>query len=773
MMRFCLWLMTAAFCVVSANALSEERSTREWPFHDIHTGSEALLSDGWSYAPDPDDIGMDEGWFEPGFSRENWIPVTVPGVWDGEHEAIPITAQKKVGWYARELEPPAGAEKPALVFLGAMFITDVWLDGEYIGGNFGGYTPFMLCLAGRLAPGGTGRLVVRVDSRLSDQTVPRARTGWDTYGGLTREVFLITRPRLRVEDLRTECTVEGPDGPVRLRVSGVFMNDTGEDFSGSLRAVLGADDDEVGRETAEILAAAGESGSFEVVFDLEKARLWSPRDPYLHSIQLRREGVSDALIRMPVGLREVRVEGGHFMLNGERLWLQGFGQHEMVPGYGPCIPPGWHETELERIRRFGANHFRTGHYPQHPEVYAAADRLGLLVFTEIPVWQHGRAWIQTDAAWEEWVEPQLSAMIDWYRNFTSVVSWGAANEMGGTPLYNRRAVDFIRERDPARLPMIVLAAGADLGDGREEELPDDHIYALLPMAGRNFHYGWYHSRRVYALREGLARNLEYARRVDAPIWVAELGGLAMPGRFAGYNVDDRSQSETYLDKIVRFGFQYNAVASERISGIAIWTWSDFVRGGVHRHGIMCYERAPKLVAYAVRNLFEGDLRLYLTEEDTACEPGGVFRADAFVFNPYLLTLPQGLSVRWRILRGREVAAEGSEAVYESVSGRAISAGEIKWDIPEDARGMYSLWAELTDSDGRRVHTNAVHFGVGEPPERPGALFVRVTSGGDPVNAEATLAGVSMPVYADPGLFIPLAEGRYDLLISFEGESRSL
>ncbi len=734
-----------------------------WPFPAVATLSAESLAGGWRFAPDPQDRGMEEGWFEPSFGRDEWRQAAVPGVWGQAPGAIPARTSEGVGWYARSLRLPEGVDgDPEVVFLGVMYSADVWLGGEYLGQHHGGFTPFTFAVGAVLAPGEEKALVVRVDNRLSTQTIPGQKLGWNVFGGLTREVYLVVRPRLRIEGLRTMSTV-GAGGAVTLTVSGSLANHGSAAHAGEILATLSAGDAVVAQDVVPVALATGAAVPFEMVFSLAGARLWSPDDPFLHDLQLAWPGGASPPLRLPVGLRELRVAGPHLLLNGQRLWLQGFGQHEDLRDHGPCLPPGWQAREAERMKAFGANHLRISHYPHHPAFFAACDRLGLLVFTEIPAWQLDRDWIRTEQAWADWAEPQLAEMVRWYGNFTSVVSWGAANEMGNAPEYNRRAMDFLRQADPGRLPMIVVDA-------------DYHpqVYDLLPLAGRNLHYGWYHSPRVYeGLRKGLASNLRHAERVDIPIWVAELGGQAHPGRFTGGYNDESRGSETYLDKVVRFGFQY-AAAADRVAGIAIWTWSDFSTrgGGICPHGIFGHGREPKMVAYSVRNLFAGDLRVFLCEEDADLPPGGTVRVQPFLFNPRLRPLPPGLRLRWRILRGVETMAAGEVPVPEGDT-RALRTAEIAWPIPPEIRGMLSLWVELADQGGGMIHANGVQVGVGQPPERPGALFLSVTEQGKPVAATLEFGGVRLPVYEDPGLIIPLPAGEYALVVRRGAVTRSV
>ena len=741
-----------------------DKDNNAWPFRDIPVTDLASLTDGWRFAWDAQDQGMNDGWQSLNFNRETWQAVAVPGVWDMAPGKVALKIPAGVGWFTCKLSlPEKWNGEPELVFLGASFIADVWLDGEYLGNHRGGYTPFSFSLEGKIKPGAAKDLVVRVDNRLSGKTIPSDKLGWNSYGGLTREVFLISRPRFRVEDLRTVTTVD-TNGAAHFSITGNIANRSLENNDSELFVILNADDKVCARTALKSSLKAGTSEPFKIDFEIPKARFWSPEDPFLHTLEMTWRGDSAPHLRLPVGLREIRIDGPDFLVNGKRLWLQGFGLHEDLKDYGPCIPRDMNERELRRIRNFGANHLRTGHYPQHPSTYSDCDRIGMLVFAEISAWQINKAWIQTDQAWNDWAEPQITEMIRWYGNFTSVISWGAANEMGEATEYNKRSMAYIREKDPVRIPMIVVASTGS---------PD--LYKLLPLAGRNLHYGWYHSKRVYdGLRNGLAGNLKFAEEVNTPIWAAELGAQGTAGAFTGGYNDELRGSETYLDKVVRFGFQYSAVTSERLAGIAVWTWSDFARNGMLiPHGIFGFGRENKVVAYTVRNLFSGDLRLFLCEDDTSCKPGGIFHAKAHVFNPKLLDVPSGLVMNWRIMHGSDTLVSGKSPVTETGKSRAISAGDISWDIPAESKGMFSLWAELVDEKGVRLHVNSIHFGAGAPVEKPGTLLLSANANGVPVDASAEFAGVFMPVYADPGLIIPLPEGEYDFIVRRGTESRQL
>jgi beta-galactosidase/beta-glucuronidase len=174
----------------------------------------------------------------------------------------------------------------------------------------------------------------------------------------------------------------------------------------------------------------------------------------LHQLTLEWKGGRHT---MPIGLRSLRVEGERVLLNEQPIWLQGFGQHEVAPGNGPIVPLDLRRRDLEQMKRvFDANVIRPGHYPNHPDLYNLCDELGLLVFSEIPIWHMSSAILASDDVWELWVEPQLREMVESQRGHPSVCFWGIANETRNAHAYYRRGADTVRKLDPSRPVSVVL-----------------------------------------------------------------------------------------------------------------------------------------------------------------------------------------------------------------------------------------------------------------------------------------------------------------------------
>ncbi len=731
----------------------------DFPLQNFAVIEHVNLSGEWRFMRDGADRGIDESWYEAGAKRDDWRAVAVPGIWDNAPGSVGMPVYDGIGWFAVTATVPEDwDENTALVMLGAMHVTDVWIDGNWQGVHRGGYTPFIFDITDNVIPGKTVELTFRIDNTLDNTTVPSRGLGWQNYGGLYREVYLVHLPRVRIAFPAVE-TVVTPEQNVRLHFTGTLRNLSGEDFSGEVHAELRADDRVITETALETAVAARAAGRIAFEMEVETPRLWSPDDPYLHELVISWRSVGSGHQPAPakrnmtlrIGLRQIKISGGRFILNNEPLWLQGFGQHEDAPDYGPCLPPEMLRRDLEQMRQFGANAVRAGHYPFHPRFYNYCDELGLLVFTEIPVWQVGARVVNSADAWRQWLEPQLSAMIHTYRNHACIFAWGISNETrGGVDEYFRRATEHVRGIDATRPVTAVIDSTRDLSSD-----------ALFDFSARNLHYGWYHSREVYELRTQLERVLEAAE--GRPLWVAETGGHARRGNLSGGYGDHSRGSETYLDRLLRFSFQYNAVHSVQVAGVSVWTWSDFSRRNrTEAHGILDGRRDPKLPAYSVRNLFEGDLRAFIIEEQNLCAGGDVWKAGLHLFNPYENSGAL-LHARWIIRHGEAVLAE--ERISFSATGvRGEPIGDVEWKVPENAEeGLYEFWIELTDADGNRLHTNSAYFDVGQP-SRPGMLAARMTD--DRVFAGSVWleqSGIRIPVYRFPGLLLPLPEGRRQMI----------
>ncbi len=703
-----------------------------FPLRDLAL-REAIPLESWRFLAVPS--GQEEDFDGSGdMDRADWQEIRVPAVWEYPPGSVPDSVRGQVAWYHTSIDLPAAWDgEVELCFLGVQFIADVFVNGEYSAVHRGGYTPFRVSVghAAQLPP--RLDITLRVDNRLGDEAVPKIGVGWELYGGITREAYVLHRPPARPENLHVRSRrVDADTWALRVDAESV-----GEPEMPMYVRLLRGEVPVAEKELPDWFQ------SLSVELAVHKPALWSPEEPNLYRLELSWGGER---LAFPVGLREIAYRNGRLLLNGEPIWLQGFGQHEYWPESGPILNNAQRRGDLERMKAvFGANALRTGHYPNHPDLFNLADELGLLVFTEIPVWQNPARWLARDDAWQDWLDPQITGMILALRNHPSVFAWGVLNESGGAHAYIRRARARIRDMDPDRAVAAVLDREHDFAVNR-----------ITDLAARNLHYGWYHSDSVYALRAALASNLAAAG--DTPLWISEMGGMARPGRLGGGYSDDVRGTETYQEKMTRFGLQYAMAHADRLVGISLWTWSDFSRNGrPHHHGILGPDRAPKLTAYAVANLMFPPLAVLALENETVIPLGDTFQADFAVF----ARRPEPgrkLTVAWRIQRGAVVVAQG-ESTGDLGESLATPFGKMAWPVTglEEA-GLHHLYVELRDG-GKRLHGQALPIEAVET-TNPGVL--RLAPPKDGGLRTVAVNGMTLDVYPHVGLLLALPPGTHTL-----------
>ncbi|MDF3129808.1 glycoside hydrolase family 2 TIM barrel-domain containing protein [Kiritimatiellaeota bacterium B1221] len=709
----------------------------EFPLKDLAVDQSLLLTQ-WQFQAEPATGEVD--WSTDEFSefRSHWPKTTVPGIWDKAPGEIIPPIPEQAGWFRTTLPLPRlkTSQVNSICFLGVKYTADVFVNGEYLGVHRGGYTPFMMDLPTFPPETGEIEILVRVDNRLTPRTIPKHKTGWEVYGGIDREVYLLQRPKIRPEQIFVQPKLN-PDGQWELHINAKTRGQPQNPLSIRLMD---------GRDIVKNSEIENWQSGIDHIWRLQAPKLWSPDNPHLYQLEL---SWGEHQLRFPVGLREVKWQAGKLHLNGQPLWLQGFGQHEYFPDAASILTSEQRREDLVTMKKlYGANTLRTGHYPHHPDLFNLADELGLLLFTEIPVWQNQSKSLLMPEVWDNWIAPQLDEIILTHRNHPSIFGWGVLNEIGGAHPYIIKAREHILKRDPSRGVAAVIASHHDFGINR-----------ITDFAARNLHYGWYHSRSVYKLREGLNENLTHAN--GNAIWVAELGGMARPGRLGGGFSDDVRGTETYQDKMTRFGLQYIMSRADELAGISLWTWSDYFRDGhPHYHGILSKDRQPKLAAYTANNLMAQPLLALGTEENAVIPTDGTFRAGLFVFSRH----PQPgtrVQLNWQI---RSPATVHKQGLLDLTLGKDLSvpAGEISWTsttIPDNP--LRFLYLELQDAHGNFLHSQAIPFEVGDGIP-PGVLRVP-----PPANGQKTFAnfyGMTFSVYPHTGFMLPLAPGKYQITL---------
>lgn len=470
----------------------------------------------------------------------------MPGAWNAA--APELRYYDGLIWFQRKFNAQAlGGKRAFLRFEAVNYRAYVYLNGKEVGRHEGGFTPFVLEVTGLLRAG-DNRLVVGVDSTHDAQSIPTSITDWDLYGGITRKVALITTPATFIDDAMVQLR---PDGRIagEVRLQGPQAANQEVSVAIGALATVRATTDANGRATFELAAPKG----------LER---WSPEKPTLYDVRFSAAG--DAL-RDRVGFRTIAVKGNQILLNGKPIWLRGISLHEEE--FGPN--PGRNMTEtasralLHEIKHgLGANYVRLSHYPHSETTVRLADEMGLLVWSEIPVY-----WTV------DWDNPAVlrkalamqAETIYRDRNRASVIMWSVGNE---TPVADARTrfhsamADNVRQLDPSRLVSAALLVKHD-GDALAI---DDPLAGKLDVLAVNIYAGWYGSDTLDAVAK-----LKWKVPADRPLILSEFGADAL----AGYRNDGMKKfTEEYQAEYYR---QTLAMADQipTLRGMSPWILKDF------------------------------------------------------------------------------------------------------------------------------------------------------------------------------------------------------
>jgi len=676
----------------------------------------------WKFKPDPKNVGSDEKWYSKELDDSAWEDIGVPGTWNEGQNVSVKWNYEGYGWYRRKIETPQDWQggNIRLRFLAVYLIADVWLNGEYLGNHKGGYTEFSFDVSKALdfTESAENVLVIRADNKKRKFQAPGHSIDWWNCGGITREVFLEKRPDVYLRKMFINSEILGDKARIHAQAWLGSGSNPLKEVDIRAEALY---NDAVFVEVLGTTAVGLEGAIYTIVFDIEQPRLWSPDSPELYDLKLlwRLRGDDKWWTHQErFGVREIEARGTELYLNGEKIWLQGIAFHQDYAGMGSAVSHEAQRSDLERIKGLNANFVRLGHYPFHKYSLDVCDEIGLLVWSEVPVWQNSSAELGNEKMYQEWIKPQIDEMIDQQYNHPSVIFWSIGNEFSRgwdeppeTVGYVKRATDHVRERDPTRL--VSYASAADTGA---------NTWHFLDVIGKPLHYGWFHSPNVYDV--DTKTDQIHVHLPDRPILAVELCGMSSPDNHRGYS-EDVKHSVEYHDKLLRVDFQHLMIRKEFICGVTLWTLAD-LKGGREKgtYGILNRERQQiKNLYETVKNLYSSDPKLLIIDSKTGYQPGERLEIDFWSFNRLTEQASLPVRVRWWITGSKGRTAEGEfDAVIEPDSAEKI--GGASWDIPADASGFHSLLCVMEDGDGKRLFINDYYFDVGTP-EAPGILWVKV------------------------------------------------
>jgi beta-glucuronidase len=426
----------------------------------------------------------------------------VPGDWNTQRESLLF--YEGTIWYKKSFDYQRKPNTRVFVYFGAAnYLADVYLNGQKLGRHEGGFTPFNFEIT-NLVREVNNSLIVKVDNKRRRDAVPTLITDWWNYGGLTRQVKLVETPATFIQDYFIQLQKGS-----RQRVGG-WVKLSGEKLNQKITIRI---------PEARISKSftPDTNGYAQISFDASLT-LWSPDNPKLYDVIAEAE--TDR-VQDEIGFRTVETKGPDILLNGKPIFLRGVCIHEEAPFRGGRAYSREDAlTLLTWAKELGVNFVRLAHYPHNEFMLREADRMGIMVWSEIPVYWTIQ-WENTTTL--ENAQNQLSEMIARDKNRAAVIIWSMANEtpVGEARLaFLRRLIERARSLDSTRL--ISAAMERHYTDDKTQMI-DDPLGEYVDVFGCNEYVGWYDGLPEKA--DGLTWKMKYQK----PLIMTEFGAEAPYG----------------------------------------------------------------------------------------------------------------------------------------------------------------------------------------------------------------------------------------------------
>ncbi len=554
-------LLSAAFVAVfTLGARGQTQSTTV--LVDADHRKMVNLDGDWHYIVDPYDGGLynfhreirkdgfflngapetgSQGLLEYDFSKSPTLKV--PGDWNTQRDSL--FYYEGLLWYQRDFtyQQPAG-HKTFLHIGAANYKSIAWVNGQKVCSHEGGFTDFDCDISSSVRPGKNFVVIAVDNTRLADG-IPTLNTDWWNYGGLTRDVSLIDVPAKYIDDYDLHLNRDRTAIVGSVHVQGATAGDEVTVSLPELGRSVSTKLDKDQRGTVSLAAN-------DIVF-------WTPDHPRLYKVHLQ---TGEDSLDDEMGFRTIEVHGTDILLNGKPVFLRGISIHAEAPLRGGRANTDQDAaTLLGWAKELGCNYVRLAHYPHDQRMTRTADRLGLMVWSEIPVYwaeEFGNPAVLAKA------QHQLDEEIRRDRDKASVVLWSIANETPLTPertAFLKTLAGDVRNLDSTRL---VTAALLVRSEGHDKYV-DDPLGEALDVIGMNEYIGWYEQ-----TPDG-ADLTHWHIAYNKPLIVSEFGGDAKAGL---HGAPTQRWTEEYQASI--FEHQLPMLAKiPQFRGLSPWILVDF------------------------------------------------------------------------------------------------------------------------------------------------------------------------------------------------------
>ena len=379
--------------------------------------------------------------------RKPWTPPFVPG----------DDPNNTVNAYRRTFEIPSGwtGRRVLLTFDGVNSFFDLWINGQKVGMGKDSRTPTEFDITKYLHPG--KNLIAVENFRWSDGSYLEDQDMW-RLSGIFRDVYLWSPPDVHIRDFEvTTANIDYAANVAQLSIKASIENAGGPAPASGLEATL-FDPSGKAISTNSLAVSVPEhaENNLKLNVAIHQAQLWSAEKPNLYKLLLALKNINGRVLEVipvNVGLRNVQIRDGNFLVNGKRILIKGTDRHEFDPDRGQAITVEMMERDIKLMKQFNINAVRCSHYPNQPAWYDLCDRYGIYLIDEADIESHGMGFAEKTLAKDpNFADAHMNRtvrMVERDKNHPSIIIWSLGNEAGSGPNFEATSA-WIHQRDSTR-----------------------------------------------------------------------------------------------------------------------------------------------------------------------------------------------------------------------------------------------------------------------------------------------------------------------------------
>ena len=512
--------------------------------------------------------------------------ILVPSDWNTQKENLYY--YEGTLWYKKSLDYKLekNSNRLFIYFEASNYKTEVYFNGKKLGSHVGGFTPFNFEITS-LIQEKDNFLIVKVDNKRLKEGVPTLLTDWWNYGGITRDVKLIETSNTFIQDYFIQLSTDDSK-----KISG-YLNLNGENAANQTVQINIPD--------LNIIKNLKTDDNGKVSFEIPSKNInyWSTENPFLYKVTIK---TKEDKITDQIGFRSIKTKGKQILLNEKPIFLKGISIHEESPIHDGR---GWNKEDAKQLlnwaKELGCNYVRLAHYPHNEHMVRLADKMGILVWEENPVywtisWENNNTFLNA--------KNQLSEVIDRDKNRASVIIWSMANETPTSEARNTfltKLANFTKEKDPTRLISAALEQ-SDYQDNKFVRTISDSFADVVDILSFNQYIGWY---------DGLPEKcsqISWKIKQDKPVVISEFGAGAKYGLHGDKSErwTEEYQEDLYIETLKMID------NIDQLQGVSPWILVDFrsprrvlpeIQDGWNRKGLISEDGFKKKAFFILQSYY--------------------------------------------------------------------------------------------------------------------------------------------------------------------------